>query len=148
MWRKLSILVTTFWVGSLWMTGICASILFETIKDRQLAGTVAGHLFTSVSYIGIASALLLLTHQLKSFGFTSIKSQYFWIVMIMLILIILGHFGIQAHLAQLKSNAYPMNVMESQYAKEFASWHGVSGLIYLMECFLGIALVLSNSRID
>lgn len=146
MWRKLTALVITFWVGGLWITGLSASILFDTINDRQLAGTVAGQLFEMVSYIGIASSLLLLVQRFIEFGMSSVKQRYVWIIGTMLLLILVGYFGIQSHLAQLKADAYPVEVMQSDYAKQFAIWHGVSGVIYLVECLLGVALVLISWR--
>jgi hypothetical protein len=36
-------------------------------------------------------------------------------------------------------------VMQSTHASQFATWHGVSGAVYLIECLLGVALVI-NSR--
>jgi len=72
----------------------------------------------------------------------SFKQSGFWIVLAMVCLIIVGYFGIQAHLAQLKASAYPVAVMQSEYASQFAAWHGVSGVVYLLECLLGLALVL------
>jgi len=131
----------TFWVGGLWMTGLTASILFNVIEDRQLAGEVAGQLFATVSYIGIGSALFLLAQQFVEQGKASFKQSEYWIVMAMLLLIVVGYFGIQAHLVQLKAAAYPVAVMQSEYAKQFATWHGVSGVVYVIECLLGIALV-------
>lgn len=145
MLRKFSLIVITLWVGALWMTGLSASILFETIADRQLAGEVAGRLFTTVSYIAFVSGTFLLIQQWfehKTFVF---KQSIFWVVSTMLLLAVIGHFGIQAHLAQLKENAYPTNVMHSEYASQFATWHGVSGAFYLIECLLGIALVLKSN---
>jgi len=146
MLRKLTGLVITFWVGGLWITGLSASILFDTISDRQLAGSVAGQLFEMVSYIGIASGLLLLAQRFVQFGMPSLKQRYVWIVGTMLLLILVGYFGIQSHLAQLKADAFPVEVMQSDYAKQFAIWHGISGVIYLMECLLGAALVLISWR--
>lgn len=146
MLRKLTGLVITFWVGGLWITGLSASILFDTISDRQLAGSVAGQLFEMVSYIGIVSGLLLLVQRFIEFGLPSVKQRYVWIVSTMLLLILVGYFGIQSHLAQLKADAFPAEVMQSDYAKQFAIWHGVSGVIYLMECLLGAALVLISWR--
>lgn len=146
MLRKLTRLVITFWVGGLWITGLSASILFDTISDRQLAGSVAGQLFEMVSYIGIASGLLLLAQRFAEFGMPSLKQRYVWIIGAMLLLILVGYFGIQSHLAQLKADAFPFEVMQSEYAKQFAIWHGVSGVIYLMECLLGAALVLISWR--
>jgi len=137
MLRKLTGLVITFWVGGLWITGLSASILFDTMSDRQLAGAVAGQLFEMVSYIGIVSALLLLAQRLTVFGLLSFKQRYVWIIGAMLLLILVGYFGIQSHLAQLKADAFPIAVMQSDLAKQFAIWHGVSGVIYLIECLLG-----------
>ena len=144
MLRKLTGLVITFWVGGLWITGLSASILFDTISDRQLAGSVAGQLFEIVSYI--ASGLLLLAQRFVEFGMPSLKQRYVWIVGTMLLLILVGYFGIQSHLAQLKADAFPVEVMQSDYAKQFTIWHGISGVIYLMECLLGAALVLISWR--
>jgi len=142
MLRKISIVVVVFWVGSLWATGLTASILFNVIQDRTLAGKVAGHLFATVSYIGLGSGLYLLLQRLLELKRRSFKQSSFWIVLAMVSLIIVGYFGIQAHLAQMKTNAYPVAVMKSEYANQFAAWHGVSGVVYLLECLLGLALVL------
>lgn len=144
--RKLATIVITFWVGSLWMAGISASILFDTIKDRQLAGIVVGHLFTTVSYIGMVSAIYLLTQHFFEQKKKSFIQSYTWIVCLMLLLIVIGQYGIQPLLAQLKADALPIDVMSSQYARQFATWHGVAGFVYLMECLLGIALVLKSQH--
>ncbi|MFT7228368.1 MAG: hypothetical protein ACI8PW_000955 [Methylophilaceae bacterium] len=142
MLHKLSIVVVVFWVGSLWATGLTASILFDIIQDRTLAGKVAGHLFATASYIGLGSGLYLLLQHWLELKRASFKQSGFWIVLAMVCLIIVSYFGIQAHLALLKVNAYPVAVMQSEYASQFAAWHGVSGVVYLLECLLGLALVL------
>lgn len=144
--RKLAPIVITFWVGGLWMTGISASILFDTIKDRQLAGNVAGHLFTTISYIGMVSAFYLLAQLFFEQKFKGFKQSYCWIVCLMLLLIIVGQYVIQPILAQLKAHALPVDVMSSQNANQFAAWHGIAGFVYLIECLLGIALVLKSQH--
>lgn len=144
--RHLTWMVITLWIGGLWITGLTASLLFGTIGDRQLAGNVAGQLFAMMSYIGIGSSLLLLTQRFLAYGMQSVKQPYVWIVSAMLLLILIGYFGIQSHLAQLKADAYPVEIMQSDYARQFAIWHGVSGAVYLVECLLGVALVLNRSR--
>ena len=146
MLRKLALILLTFWIGSLWMTGLSANILFKTIEDRQLAGQVAGHLFTAVSYIGLVSGGLLLIQLILEKGASSFKQYDVWIIIVMVILILVGFFGIQSHLAQLKANAFPQNVMQSQYAAEFSAWHGVSGVVYFVECLLGGVLVVLYKR--
>ncbi|HIE90586.1 MAG: DUF4149 domain-containing protein [Methylophilaceae bacterium] len=143
MLHKLSIVIVTFWVGSLWMTGLTASILFDMIQNRALAGEVAGHLFAVVSYIGLGCGLYLLLQRWLAVKNVIFKQVFFWIVVAMVCLIVIGCFGIQVYLAQLKVDAYPVAVMESEYASQFAAWHGISGAVYLVECLLGLALVLN-----
>ncbi len=144
--RQLTWIIITLWVGGLWVTGLSASLLFDTISDKQLAGSVAGQLFEMMSYIGIVSSLLLLAQRFFAFGMQSIKQPYVWLISLMLLLVLVGYFGIQSHLAQLKDDAYPVAVMQSDYARQFAAWHGVSGVIYLIECLLGAALVIVSNR--
>lgn len=142
MLRKISLIVITLWVGGLWMTGLAASILFDTIPDRSLAGNVAGQLFTTISYIGLVCGFLLLIEHFIHYQSVIIKQSYSWILIAMLLLIAIGQFGIQPLLTQIKADALPVNVMNSEYARSFAAWHGVAGVVYLVECLFGVALVL------
>ena len=77
---RLSLIVIALWAGALWMTGLSAYVLFDTLQDRQLAGSIAGKLFTVVSYIGMASGLYLLLHRLFAYGTSALKQGYFWVV--------------------------------------------------------------------
>ena len=139
---RISLLVVTLWVGALWMTGIAAYTLFQHLADKQLAGSLAGHLFNVVSVIGLASAIWLMIARLLSHGTGALKQSFFWIVFFMLLLVLAGHFGIQPLLAQLKASALPQDVMQSVFANRFKTWHGVASVAYLIECVLGMFLVL------
>lgn len=139
---RLNLIVITLWVGALWMTGLSAYVLFDTLQDKQLAGSLAGRLFTIVSYIGMASALYLLIQRLMDYGTSALKQSFFWAVLVMLLLVLAGHFGIQPLLAQLKADAMPADVMHSVFASRFKNWHGVASVAYLAECLLGFVLVL------
>ncbi len=138
---RLTLIVITLWVGALWMTGLSAYVLFDTLQDKQLAGSLAGRLFTIVSYIGMASALYLLIQRLMGYGTSALKQSFFWAVLVMLLLVLAGHFGIQPLLAQLKADAMPADVMHSVFASRFKNWHGVASVAYLAECLLGFVLV-------
>jgi Domain of unknown function (DUF4149) len=140
--KNLAYIAMTIWVGGLWMTGLSAYILFDTLQDKQLAGALAGRLFTAISYIGIFSAFYLLIQRLLEQGTHALKQMYFWAVFVMLLLVLAGHFGIQPILAQLKSDALPNDVMQSVFASRFKTWHGVASLAYLIECILGLVVVL------
>ena len=142
MLARLNLIVVTLWVGALWMTGLTAYILFDTLQDKQLAGSLAGKLFTIVSYIGLASAFYLLVQRLMDYGTGALKQSFFWAVFVMLLLILAGHFGIQPILAQLKADAMPADVMHSIFAERFGKWHGIVSVAYLVECLLGFVLVL------
>jgi len=140
--KKLTLIIITLWVGALWMTGLSAYVLFDTLQDKQLAGSLAGRLFTIVSYIGMASAFYLLIQRLLEFGTGALKQSYFWATFVMLLLVLAGHFGIQPLLAELKTSALPNDVMHSVFASRFSTWHGVASVAYLVECLLGFVLVL------
>lgn len=144
--RKLALVVVTLWVGGLWMTGLSASILFDVIKDRSLAGNVAGQLFTTISYIGLASGSYLLIQHFIDNKEARAKQLYVVVIASMLLLILIGLFGIQPLLAQIKADALPLDVMSSKLASEFAAWHGVAGVVYLIECLLGIVLIVTIKR--
>jgi hypothetical protein len=140
---KLALIVVTAWVGALWAVGaLVAPTLFHTLENRQLAGMLAGKMFTLVAYAGIGASFYLLTHRLVRFGTGALRQGFFWIVLVMLLLVLAGHFGIQSLLASLKAQAMPADVMQSIFADRFRTWHGIASIAYLIESLLGIALVL------
>ena len=142
MLSRLNLIVITLWVGALWTTGLSAYVLFDSLQDKQLAGSLAGKLFTVVSYIGMVSGFYLLIQRLLDYGTSALKQSFFWAVFGMLLLVLAGHFGIQPILAQLKADAMPADVMHSIFAERFGKWHGVASVAYLVECLLGFVLVL------
>jgi hypothetical protein len=142
MLARINLIVITLWVGALWMTGLTAYVLFDNMQDKQLAGSLAGKLFTIVSYIGMVSAFYLLIQRLLDYGTGALKQSYFWAVFVMLLLILAGHFGIQPILAQLKIDALANNITQSVFASRFKTWHGVASVAYLLQCLLGFVVVL------
>jgi len=139
---KFALILITLWVGALWTTGGTAYVLFDTLRDRQLAGQLAGTLFNYVSYIGMFAGFYLLIHRLISYGTTALKQGFFWAVFVMLLLVLAGHFGIQPLLAQFKASAFPGDVMQSVFSSRFRTWHGIASVAYLMQCLLGFVVVL------
>jgi predicted cobalt transporter CbtA len=142
MLSRLNLIVITLWVGALWMTGLTAYVLFDSMQDKQLAGSLAGKLFTIVSYIGMASAFYLLIQRLLDYGTGALKQGYFWAIVVMLLLILASHLGIQPILAQLKIDALANNITQTVFADRFKTWHGVASVAYLLQCLLGFVLVL------
>lgn len=131
------------WVGALWAAGwLVAPLIFNILTDKVLAGNLAGAMFARLAYFGIVAAFILLIHRLSVFGLQAFKHGYFWIIVVMLLLILAGQFGIQPILAHLKAQAGAADVMKSVFADRFAHWHGIASVAYLLECALGVALVL------
>ncbi len=140
--ESLAAILLVAWVGGLWaIGGIAAPTLFGQISDRQLAGNVAGEMFRWVGWVGIVAGGYLLIYRLGRDSFQALKQAYFWIVLTMLLLVIGQKFGIQPVMQALKDQAMPQAVMESVFRDRFATWHGVSSAVYLLECVLGLILV-------
>ena len=132
----------TLWVGSLWAIGyLAASTLFYNLDDRVMAGFLAGRMFTWVALLGMACATWLLLFRLSRFGAGALKQAFFWLALVMLLLTLAQHFGIQPIMQQLKDQALPQDVMQSLFRDRFQAWHGVSSVVYLIESLLGLALV-------
>lgn len=149
--RKLSealyLVAITLWVGGVWAIGyMAAPVLFASLGDRQLAGMVAGKLFALIGWVGIASAAYLLIFLVVRWRGRFFRSSVFWLVFLMVLLVAASQFGIQPLMAQLKADALPREVMESVLRDRFATWHGISSILYLMQSLLGLWLVVWANR--
>ena len=136
-------LAVTAWVGALWAVGLLAApTLFDALPDRSMAGLLAGRMFLYVSVLGLGCGAYLLLFRLARFGGEALRQWIFWVVLLMVLLTALGEFAVQPILEGLKDQALPYQVMESVFRDRFAAWHGVASLLYLIECALGVVLVL------
>ena len=140
-------LALTLWVGGLWAIGyLVAPTLFAALGDRQLAGVLAGKLFALIGWIGLGCAAYLLIFLIGRWGGAVFKRAVFWLVILMALMTAASQFGIQPLMAQLKADALPREVMESVLRDRFATWHGVSSILYLIQSLLGLWLVVWNGR--
>ena len=145
----MALLSITAWVGGLWGIGyVAVPVLFQTLPDRMLAGMLAGKMFTLVAYIGIACACYLLFYFFKASGRAVLGQTVFRVVVVMLLLSIVGQFGIQPIMADLKAQALPSDIMHSAFADRFKMLHGVSSILYLVQSLLGVFLVLKTRRFE
>jgi len=146
--RYLAALCVTLWVGGMWMLGYAVvPALFQILPDRQLAGMVAGQLFTLLAYIGMACGLYLLVYQFRQFGREAFRHTIFLVIATMLLLVLIGQFVLQPILADLKAQALPLDVMKSALSYKFRTWHAISGILYLIQSLLGIVLVLDAKNL-
>jgi hypothetical protein len=144
MWRtKLRLLTVTLWVGSLWtMAYLVAPVLFSTLPDRVLAGTIAGSLFRLEAWLTVACAAGLTMMQLL-WPVTAIARQkkiFMALVWGMLACTLIGYFGLQPMMAALRLEAAG-TVMQGAARTQFGILHGAAAGFYLLQSLLGMALV-------
>ncbi len=143
----LATLFATAWVGALWAVGYLAvPVLFFGQPDRQLAGILAGQMFTLVNYLGLGCGVYLLAWEFGSSGRASLRHALFKIVAVMLLITVALQFGFQPVMNGLKAQALPLDVMHSAYASQFGMLHGISSIFYLIQSLLGIFLVIKSRR--
>lgn len=146
--HHLATLLATAWVGSLWAIGyLAAPLLFAAQPDKQLAGTLAGQMFTWVSYLGTGSGIYLLWHRLRFFDRSPVSTQIVWIIGCMLLITLILQCGVQPMMAELKAQVLPLDVMQSTLAGRFKALHGISQIVYLIESVLGAFLLIKISRV-
>ena len=57
---------------------------------------------------------------------------------------IVGQFGIQPIMADIKAQVLPGDVMHSAFAERFRMLHGISSILYLVQSLLGAVLILKS----
>jgi len=134
----------TLWVGGMWAIGyLAAPILFNVLDDRQQAGAVAGHLFTAMSYIGLACGALLLGSQFYRRTAKASSPWRLWLLIMMLVIVALGQFVLQPMMAELKAGGLAEG---SSAAARFGRLHGIAAVLFLINSVAGLVLVIAGVR--
>ena len=142
--NKLSFIFTSLWVGGLWAMLMVTYVIFNMIPSSYIAGVIVSNLFFYLNFFGMITLILIL-----GFGFHSGKIKFFkkmqaWLALLLLLILSISFFGINPLLEALKVEAFPKEVMESVFADRFTAWHGIASIAYLIQCFLGIFLLLKS----
>lgn len=142
--NKLSFIFTSLWVGGLWAMLMVTYVIFNMILSSYIAGVIVSNLFFYLNFFGMITLILIL-----GFGFHSEKIKFFkkmqaWLALLLLLILSISFFGINPLLEALKVEAFPKEVMESVFADRFSAWHGIASIAYLIQCFLGIFLLLKS----
>ena len=140
--QKLSIIISSLWVGGLWTMLMVTTILFNKIPSSYIAGAIANDMFTFMNLFGIFSSGFLLIYGFKTSNFSFFKTITFWLIILMLSLILISYFGINPILENFRDSSVSKEIIESVFADRYSTWHGVASAAFLIECFLGIFLIL------
>jgi hypothetical protein len=124
MWRtRTAQLTATLWAGSLWTVGyLVAPVLFATLDDRALAGSIAGSMFRAEAVLTMVCSLVLLCLMRSRVYLVIAMSACTWI----------GYFALHPYLVDAKA---------AGNTSLFGILHGVSSVIYLAQSLMAVALV-------
>lgn len=141
-------LLVTLWAGSLWTVGyLAAPVLFASLADRSLAGSIAGMLFRAQAWLSLACGVLLLL----LLGLDKSLSQRracLFIIVAMLSCVLTGYFGLQPLMAEIRAAAAANGgLMDDALRSRFGLLHGIASVIYLVQSLFAVALVLRTSQV-
>ena len=144
--RWLERLLLTLWIGSMWTVGfIVAPVLFNTLDDRMLAGNISGKLFTTVSTIGIGSAVTLIILYAREYKQQVWANWSFRFVVMMLLVTLAGEFGITPLMQDIKNSAGTALQKGTEAHSRFAVLHGISSSLFLLNSVAGLLLIVRNT---
>lgn len=134
-------LLVGLWLGTILSVGyLVAPVIFTKLPDRQLAGLIAGEIFsiTTTMTIVLGVVLLGLSNWQVSRGFAKYR-QIRWFVLLILLFAIGGSL-MQLWMMDLKrlASIEGVVVMQSTYATPFARLHGISSVLFLLESVVGL----------
>lgn len=141
-------LLVTLWAGSLWTVGyLVAPVLFATLPDRTLAGSIAGSLFRAEAWLSLVCGILLLAIFRADTHLPSRKTCT-RIVIGMLLCVLVGYFALQPFMAELRAAAANNGgVMDEILRARFRTLHGIASGIYFLQSLLAVALVIKTTQL-
>ncbi|QZA82494.1 DUF4149 domain-containing protein [Deefgea piscis] len=136
--------LTTLWIGGMWIIGMVVAPALFTSLDKAVAGMVAGKLFYVIGWIGIVAGLFLAVWQIWFNGLSAFKSLRLWLILSMLLCTLINQFAIFPLIAELKPVV--SNAAEGMFGGGLAQWHTISSLIYLMQSIFGLVYIWSSEH--
>jgi hypothetical protein len=136
-------ILLTLWVGGIWAVGyLVTPVLFSSLDDRMLAGSIAGRLFGVMSLTGLLCGGLLLLAHLYRDRRSGLRDAYLWVLSVMLVVTAVGEFGIAPLMQQIKYQANGILMPGSDLHHQFGVLHAVSSTLFLVNSLLGLWLVI------
>jgi hypothetical protein len=131
-------ILLTLWVGGMWIVGpVVTPTLFKMLDDRVMAGTIAGQLFTIMSFIGLFCGGMLLLSHCWTMGKQVFRSWRAWLLLAMLVVIIVGEFIISPGIVAIRDAGMP----DAARAR-FDFLHHTASTLYMMSALAGLILVI------
>lgn len=132
-------IVLTLWIGGLWTVGyLVVPVLFRHLQNPQLAGTIAGELFSLMSWLGLASALILVV----IYSVIDREKWRFLVILFIAALIAVNLFYLTPEIVHLRHLAGGAIEKGAEIYSRFAMLHGIASGMYLLVSLLGLLLVI------
>jgi hypothetical protein len=114
------------WAGSLWSVGLWVTpTLFYVQGDRQLAGVLAGRIFTVETYVGVGVAVLA--------ALLPGRTRFVWGYVAAAVLA-LNEWALRPVMVAARAHGAALGLT-------FGAWHGVSAVLYLAACVALLPLI-------
>ncbi|NOZ10172.1 MAG: DUF4149 domain-containing protein [Gammaproteobacteria bacterium] len=142
-WQAIERVLLTLWVGGMWVLGfLVAPTLFAVLESRHVAGMAMGQLLSTMSHLGLVSGAILLLGLVVQSGPRVFQHWRTWVLTGMLLLLLVGEYGLAPQIIRLiGSVAGGIQVGSPEYS-QFAILHGVASSLYLLNCLMGMVLVV------
>lgn len=138
-------ILLTLWIGGLWVSGLLfAPVLFASY-ERMLAGDIAGRLFMTMSFVGMACGVALLAATAWRAGRGAWRDWRVGVLALMLLITLIGEFGLAVRMREIKLLVTHLPDIETLW-QEFRFLHGMSSSLYLAQCLFGLLLVVAGLR--
>ena len=121
---------------------LMVTIILFNKAPLWMADYIVEDMFTFMNLFGIFSSSYLLFYGFKKENLLFLKSITFWLIILMLSLILISYFGINPILENFRESSISKEIIESVFADRYSTWYGIASAAFLIECFLGIFLVL------
>jgi len=132
-------IVLTLWVGGMWAIGYIVAPTLFSMLEKTVAGSVAGQLFTVMSYLGLVCGTLLIVGVVNRLGSQVTQHWVFWVLIVMVAVILIAQFVLQPMMAELKATG-----ITDLNRSEFGKLHGVASVLFLINSLLGLSLVIGQ----
>ena len=148
--QRVFALISGLWVGSFITIGfLVVPILFSSLGDRQVAGTVAANLFKFTAYIGIFISTILMVA--ANYFVRQNKTEYRvtrWILLAMLACAISAGFILIPWMNTLRDQALFLGlpVRETSNADLFMRLHSTSSMVFMLQALFGLLLVWRTTK--
>ncbi len=145
LWLALERVLITLWIGLMWALGfVVVPTLFAVLESRQAAGEVAARLFGRLSITGMVCGVALLALAVL----VNPRRRYRgwpWrcaVILIVLVVTMIGEYLLTPQMAALKQATPGEFMAGSEPAQQFERLHGLASALFVLNCVLGLALVI------